>query len=450
MRKGKEYELIIEDTAFPGFGVAYHEGEKVYVKNTLPGQKVKGRIFKKKSKHNEAKLVDIIEDVDYKINPICNEFGVCGGCSHQFISYDKQIEFKEKQILKLFEDAGIKEFEFLGVEKAPDQYGYRNKMEFTFGDFEKDGDLTLGMHAKGKSFSIVSTKVCQLVDVDFRIILEFVESYFREKLLPHYKIMSHEGYLRNLVIRKGKNTGEILVNLVTTSQIHFDLTEFTNSLKELDYKGELKGIIHTINDSLSDVVKADKIEVLYGRDYIIEEILGLKFKISPFSFFQTNSKGAESLYSIVKDFLGYAEDKVVFDLYCGTGTIGQITSSKAKKVVGVELIEEAVEAANENAKLNKLDNCKFIAGDVAKVIKTIKDKPDIIILDPPRPGVHPKALQYVIEFDAPEIVYVSCNPKTLVTDLKVLIESGYKIEKVKGMDMFPNTPHVETVVRLRR
>ncbi|MEA4825546.1 MAG: 23S rRNA (uracil(1939)-C(5))-methyltransferase RlmD, partial [Clostridium sp.] len=221
-------------------------------------------------------------------------------------------------------------------------------------------------------------------------------------------------------------------------------------LKGLNYMGELKGILHTINDSLYDEVQADRIETLFGRDYIIEEILGLKFKISPFSFFQTNSQGAEKLYSIVREFMGDANSKTVFDLYCGTGTIGQISAHNAKKVIGIELIEEAAKAANENAKLNGLNNCQFIAGDVAKAIVDITEKPDIVILDPPRPGVHPNALKYVAKFNPKDIIYVSCNPKTLVEDLKVLISEGYKVDKVKVMDMFPHTPHVEVVVKLTK
>ena len=239
-----------------------------------------------------------------------------------------------------------------------------------------------------------------------------------------------------------------MVNLVTTTQIDFDLTEYTELLKSQIYKGELVSVLHTENNSLSDAVVPEKVNVLFGRDYIVETLLGLKFKISPFSFFQTNSKGAESLYSLVRDFMGDGENKVVFDLYCGTGTIGQIAAPNAKKVVGLELIEEAVEAAKENAKLNGLSNCEFIAGDVAETIKKVKDKPDIIILDPPRSGVSPKALDYVIKFNAPEIIYVSCNPKTMVENLDVLLAHGYKVDKSTVKDMFPNTPHAETVVRL--
>ncbi|EJP6471083.1 23S rRNA (uracil(1939)-C(5))-methyltransferase RlmD [Clostridium botulinum] len=450
MRKGKEYEFLIEETEFPGTGIAQKDGLPVYIKGTIPGQKVLAKVTKKRREYAQAKLLEITENVDYAIENKCPHFHQCGGCSTQYISYKKQLELKKTQLLKLFKNKGIEGFEFLGVEKSPEEYEYRNKMEFTFGDMEKGGDLTLGMHVKNRSFSIITVDNCQIVDGDFRSILTTVVNYFNEKGLPKYRVMSHEGFLRNLVIREAKNTGEILVNIVTTSQMEFDFKEIMDILLKGEYKGEIKGILHTINDTLSDVVQVDKLEVLYGRDYIIEELLGLKFKIAPEAFFQTNSKGAEILYSIVKDFLGDASSKVVFDLYCGTGTIGQIVAPKAKKVIGVELIEEAVKAANENAKLNGLNNCEFIAGDVAKVIKDVKQKPDIIILDPPRPGVHPVALEYVVKFAPKEIIYVSCNPKTLVNDLEYLIDNGYKLEKVKGMDMFPHTPHLETVVKLSK
>lgn len=450
MRKGNEYEFNIEKTQFPGTGIAEVEGLPVYIKNAVPGQKVRARVTKKRREYAEAKVLEVLENVNHAVEPKCPHFDACGGCTTQFLPYENQLELKSQQVLELLKNAGIENFEFLGIEISPEEFEYRNKMEFSFGDLEKGGELTLGMHMKGRSFSIINVDQCQIVDEDFRKILDTVVNYFREKQLTYYRIMKREGYLRNLVIRKGSNTGEILINIVTTSQMEFDYEEITEILKNLSYKGEVKGILHTFNDSLSDVVQADSVDILYGRDYIVEELLGLKFKIAPESFFQTNSKGAEKLYSIVKEFLGDASSKVVFDLYCGTGTIGQIVAPKAKKVLGIELIEEAVKSANENAELNGLSNCEFIAGDVAEVIKTVKDKPDLIILDPPRPGVHPVALDYVIKFNAPDIVYVSCNPKTLVTDLQVLQQAGYKVEKVKLMDMFPHTPHIETVVRLSK
>ena len=241
-----------------------------------------------------------------------------------------------------------------------------------------------------------------------------------------------------------------MVNIVTSSQEDFDMTEYTEMLLNLEIEAEIVSILHTINDGLADAVQCDELRVLYGRDYINEELLGLKFTISPFSFFQTNTKGAEKLYSIAREFVGDHENKVVFDLYSGTGTIGQVMAGAAKKVYGIELIEEAVVAANNNAKLNGLTNCEFVAGDVAKTVKNFKVKPDLIIVDPPRPGVHKDAIRDISGFGAKEIVYISCNPKTLVLDLVEFKKYGYEVEKVKCMDMFPNTPHVETIVKLKK
>lgn len=450
MRRNEVRDFLIEDIEFPAEGIAVQGEKKIYIKGAVPGQKVKAKITKQRKEYAKAKLLEVIEDIPNAVKPICSKFGICGGCIYQFLSYEDQLKLKEKQVLDLFKNADIEGFEYLGILGSPKAYEYRNKMEYTFGDLEKGGELTLGLHAKNNGFSIVGTEDCQLVDQDFRTIVTEVVNYFRGKQLPYYRVMKHEGYLRNLVVRKATNTGEILIGLVTTSQVDFNLGELTSILKALSYKGSLKGILHLINDGLADMVRADEVKILYGQDYITENILGLNFKISPFSFFQTNSKGAEKLYTTALDFLGDASNKTVFDLYCGTGTIGQLVSSKAKKVIGIELIEEAVEAAKENAALNNISNCTFIAGDVAKVITELHDKPDAIILDPPRPGVHPTAMKYVIEFNAPTIVYVSCNPKTLVDDLGVLIAKGYEVEKVKVVDMFPSTGHVETVVRLHR
>ena len=448
MKKGSEIVVKIEKTEFPSIGIGKEGDRKIYVKNSFPGQVIKGKVKRKKADYAEVKMLEVEEKADYEVEAKCSVFGLCGGCSSQNLTYEKQLELLGQEVKELFNKANVTTGEYEGVTGSKFQWEYRNKMEFTFGDMEKGGELTLGMHMKNKSFGIINVDKCQIVDEDFRKIISLTIEYFRKQNLPYYKVMKREGYLRHLVIRKAKNTGEILVNLVTTTQIDFDLTEYKEIIKNAEYQGKMVSILHTENNSFSDAVIPEKVNLLYGKNHIQEELLGLKFKISPFSFFQTNTKGAEGLYSIVKEYMGESDNKIVFDLYCGTGTIGQIVAQKAKKVVGIELIEEAVEAAKENAKLNGLNNCEFLAGDVAEIIKTIKDKPDIIILDPPRSGVHPKALEYVIKFNAKEIIYVSCNPKTLVNDLKVLSNEGYKIVKTRVKDMFPNTPHAETVVKL--
>lgn len=450
MKRGSQVTIKIEKTEFPSVGISEFEGKKLYIKGAFPGQTVKGTVKKKRDTYADVKLVEVLEKAPYEIEAPCPHFGVCGGCSSQNLTYEKQLELLSDEVCELFEDKDIPMGMYLGVKGSENTWEYRNKMEFTFGDLEKGGELTLGMHMKGKSFGVLTVDNCMIVDEDFRKVLTVTVEYFRKQNLPYYRVMKREGYLRHLVVRKASNTGELMVNLVTTTQIDFDLSGYTELLKSQTYKGKLVSVLHTENNSFSDAVVPEKVNILYGRDYIIEELLDLKFKISPFSFFQTNSRGAESLYSIVRDFIGNGDNKVVFDLYCGTGTIGQIAAPNAKKVIGLELIEEAVEAAKENAKLNGLDNCEFIAGDVAETIKQVKVKPDIIILDPPRSGVSPKALDYVIKFNAKEIIYVSCNPKTMVDNLETLLVAGYKVEKSKVKDMFPNTPHAETVVKLTK
>lgn len=448
MKRGSQVTVKIEKTEFPSVGISEFEGKKLYIKGAFPGQTIKGTVKKKRDAYADVKLVEVLEKAPYEIEAPCPHFGVCGGCSSQNLTYEKQLELLSDEVCELFEGKDLPMGMYLGVKGSENTWEYRNKMEFTFGDLEKGGELTLGMHMKGKSFGVLTVDNCMIVDEDFRKVLTLTVDYFRKQNLPYYRVMKREGYLRHLVVRKASNTGELMVNLVTTTQIDFDLSEYTEILKSQTYKGQLVSVLHTENNSFSDAVVPEKVNILYGRDYITEELLGLKFKISPFSFFQTNSRGAESLYSIVRDFMGNGDNKVVFDLYCGTGTIGQIAAPNAKKVIGLELIEEAVEAAKENAKLNGLDNCEFIAGDVAETIKKVKVKPDIIILDPPRSGVSPKALDYVIKFNAKEIIYVSCNPKTMVDNLETLLAAGYKVEKSKVKDMFPNTPHAEVCVKL--
>ncbi|MBU5675257.1 23S rRNA (uracil(1939)-C(5))-methyltransferase RlmD [Alkaliphilus sp. MSJ-5] len=448
MKRKQIIDLTIEENEFGGKGYGYFEGIKVTVKNAIKGQKLKVFITKTKNNNVEGQIYEVVEKSPLEDQTTCAHFGNCGGCLYQSIAYENQAKMKDVQVKRLFDEAGIKDYEYLPIEVSPNAFEYRNKMEFSFGDEEKGGPLTLGMHKKGRHYDIVTVNECGIMDKDFRNILNIMLNYFKEKNIPYYNTRSHEGYLRHLVVRKAHYTKELLINLVTTTKIDLDFTDLVDEIKGLDLEGELVGFLHTLNDNLADVVQSDETRILFGRDYIVEELLGLKFRISAFSFFQTNSLGAEKLYSIVRDFVGDADDKTLFDLYCGTGTIGQITAQKAKKVIGIEIIEDAVRAANENAKLNGLDNCKFIAGDVKEKVKELKDKPDIIVLDPPRSGIHPQALKDIIGFNAEKIVYVSCNPKTLVRDLVELEQHGYKVEKVKCMDMFPHTAHVETCVLL--
>ncbi|ABR49791.1 RNA methyltransferase, TrmA family [Alkaliphilus metalliredigens QYMF] len=450
LKRKQVVEFIIEETEYGGKAYGLVDGNKVIVKHGIKGQKV--RVFINKARRNkiEGKILEILERSPMENQETCAHFGKCGGCFQQGIAYEHQLKEKEAQVKRLFEEDNIQYENWLPIEGSPEAFGYRNKMEFSFGDEEKGGPLTLGMHKRGKHHDIVTVDQCLIMDEDFRSILTVILEFFKQREIPHYSSTRHEGYLRHLVVRKAHYTKEILINLVTTTQSDINIEGLVEEIKALSLKGKLVGSLHTFNDNLADMVQSDRTDVLIGQDYFSEELLGLRFKISAFSFFQTNSLGAEKLYSIVRDFVGQADDQVVFDLYCGTGTIGQIVAQKAKKVIGIEIVEDAVTAANENAKLNGLTNCHFIAGDVKKKIKELNDKPDIIILDPPRAGIHAAALQDIIDFNTEKIVYVSCNPKSMVKDLAMLEAHGYQVKKVKCMDMFPHTPHVEAVTLLTK
>ena len=468
MKKGQICEGYVEQLDFPNKGVLSCEDEKVVVKNVLPGQKISFMITKKRKGKAEGRLLDVLENAPYEIPSVCPHFGVCGGCAYQTLPYDKQLELKKGQVRKLLTPVFAKQalldgeaeltdeyvnHIFEGIKGSPVQSAYRNKMEFSFGDEVKDGPLSLGMHKRGSFYDIVSVRECQLVDEDYRKILNTTLDYFTQKGTSYYHRMRHEGYLRHLLVRKAQKTGEILIALITTTQEEQDLQPYVDALLALPLQGKITGVLHTKNDSVADVVQSDETVLLYGQDYFYEELLGLKFKISQFSFFQTNSLGAEVLYETAREFLGDISDdgrndKTVFDLYSGTGTIAQLLAPVAGRVIGVEIVEEAVKAARENAKLNNLNNCEFIAGDVLKVIGDIKEKPDFIVLDPPRDGIHPKALQHIIDYQVDRIVYISCKPTSLARDLDIMIEQGYRMERVVAIDQFPGTGHVETVVLL--
>lgn len=469
MKKGEIYEGVIESVEFPNKGMVWVQEEnneaptRVTVKNGIPGQKVRFQINKKKKNRCEGRLLQVLEKSPLeKIPPVCQEFPACGGCMYQTMDYDAQLSMKAKQVQSLIEAALVQsgqvkadandqaDYVFEGILGSPMQFGYRNKMEFSFGDAQKDGPLTLGLHKKGSTYDVLTVDDCKLVHEDFTKILRCVLDYCQEKQLSYYHKMSHQGYLRHLLVRRAQTTGEILVNLVTSSQMTYDFSELVEQILNLPLEGKITGILHIINDSLADVVKSDETRILYGKDYFYENILGLRFKISPFSFFQTNSLGAEVLYSVARKYIGDTKDMTVFDLYSGTGTIAQILSDVSKKVIGVEIVEEAVEAAKENAVLNHLDNCEFIAGDVLKVLDNVEERPDFIVLDPPRDGIHPKALEKIMNYGVPKMVYISCKPSSLARDIEILVAGGYRVERVKCVDMFPNSVHCETICCLTR
>ena len=432
----------------------------------------------------------------------------------QKISYAKQLEMKSLEVRKLIDDV-YTDYKFEGIIPSPSETAYRNKMEFAFGDECKDGPFALGLHEKGSFMNIVNITGCSLVHDDLNIIRNFTRDYFNEfyekGIIDFHHRKSHKGGLRHLLLRRAEKTGEILVALVTASELMSDSSisgvennsdihdnkfcvikkelihsiyddaedlyegtdnykdsdhklikaEYDNGLKEscilndyvfglkrLNLQGHITGILHIVNDSLSDVVKSDRTETLFGRDHIFDEVLGLRFKISVFSFFQTNTNGAELLYKKAGEYASGAHG-TLFDLYSGTGTIAQLMSGAVDKVIGVEIVPEAVSSAKENAKLNGIENAEFVAEDVLKAVDTL-GKPDSLILDPPREGINPKALGKILSWGVNRIVYVSCKPTSLARDLKSFKVADYELEKVCCVDMFPQTGHVETVCLLSR
>jgi 23S rRNA (uracil1939-C5)-methyltransferase len=449
MKKGDIFEGKVIRIEFPNKGIIDIEGQKVIVKNALEGQIVRFSINKKKRDKIEGRLLEVIEPSPIEQPAACKHFGICGGCRYQNLSYEQQLDLKKRQVEELIEKNGLS-FDIENIYGSPITEGYRNKMEFTFGDEEKDGPLALGMHKKNSFYDIVTLDDCRIVDPDFNVLLQAILKYFKEKGETYFHKIRHEGFLRHLVMRRSVKTGDILINLVTTTQSRLDESEFVNMILSQKIDGKVVGILHTLNDNLADVVQSDETKTLYGQDYFYEYLYNMRFKISPFSFFQTNTLGAEVLYDQVREYVGETKDKLVYDLYTGTGTIAQMLAPVASKVVGVEIVEEAVEAAKKNAVDNHLDNCEFIAGDVLKVVDNLTQKPDILVLDPPRDGIHPKALRKIINFNVDEMVYVSCKPTSLMRDLLVFREAGYEVKRACLVDMFPGTVHVETVVLLSK
>ncbi len=469
MKKGQIRTGVVRNVKFPNRAMVVLEplegaadGEEICeVKGALPGQKISVVITKVRKGKGEGRLKEILEKSPIETvgveNGGCPHFNICGGCSYISMPYEESLKIKENQVRELLEPVLSKQQSVCQIEpirQSPVYYGYRNKMEFTFGDEVKDGPLALGMHKKGSFYDIVTVDGCRLVDDDYSAILRETLCYFEEKKTPFYHRYTHEGYLRHLLVRRASRTGEILAALVTTTQQEVDLESWKERLLSLPLNGKFAGILHITNDSMSDAVKCDSSEILYGRDYFYEELLGLKFRISTFSFFQTNTCGAEVLYETAREYVGSLvkeegkPDSIVYDLYSGTGTIAQLMAPVAKKVIGVEIVEEAVVAARENAKQNGLENCEFIAGDVLKVLDEIEEKPDFIILDPPRDGVHPKALSRIIGYGVEKLVYISCKPTSLARDLEIFIANGYEVQRCVPVDQFPWTTGIETVCLL--
>lgn len=438
----------IIDTEYPNIGVGYYgdENQIIKVKGAIQGQTVEAIPGRKRDGYRDGKIYSILEKSELENYDGCIHRDSCGGCVYQGMSYEDEISYKEKQIRKLFNNIDI---EIEKVVKSPDYKSYRNKMEYTFGDEYKDSPMALGMHKRNRFYEIVNTDNCLIVHEDFNILRREVRNYLESIGLDFLHKRTREGNLRHLIIRRSE-LGEILINLVTTSDTELDKNAFIEFLFSLELEGEIKSIFITYNDSPADAVIPEKVEHIYGEEFIKEKLNDLEFKITPFSFFQTNTKSAEVLYDEAIGLLENIGDKIIFDLYSGTGTITQILGKKAKKVIGIEIVEEAVESARQSAKINKVDNVEFVAGDVLEEVEKLEERPDIIVLDPPREGIHPKAIGKIIDFKPEQFLYISCSPKTMARDLKIFIESGYEVKNAIMVDQFPRTAHVETIALIQK
>lgn len=490
MKKGQIVRGTVIETTFPNKGrVEIHphnnegmeEAEELSVNNVILGQFVECSVKKARKGKAEGRLLQVLRPSLLEDESLaCPHYKECGGCLYQTVEYDEQLELKKVKIGKLFAPVIGESFGqiYEGVLPSPREAYYRNKMEFSFGDAYQDGPLALGMHKRGSFYDIVSLTDCRICEKDMNEVLRITLDYFTKHNISFFHRMRHKGYLRHLLVRQTSVTKDIMVDLVTSAEAPTllgvpvneeeglrggnkpaDITEeaLLNGWKEAllagNYEGQISGILHTRNDREADVVEDHGTDILYGKDWFEEVILGLSFKITPFSFFQTNSEGAEVLYQLVRDYVkdaDYSDGKCVYDLYSGTGTIAQLIAPVAHKVIGVEIVEEAVEAARENAKANMLDNCEFIAGDVLKVLDDIEEKPDFIILDPPRDGVNPKALKKILNYDVDSIIYIACKPTSLVRDLPMFFEAGYEVKRIGGVDMFPGTPNCEVAALLSK
>lgn len=455
MRKKKVKEVKIEGMKYPNISLAYEEdGRRIEFKGGLLGQKVRVKTQKANKERIKAKYLDLIEESSLEnARKYCDQSVECGGCAYQKLAYETELMLKQGMVVDLFKENDISYDKNIKINGSPVKEGYRNKMEYTFGDAYKGGPLVLGLHKKRRFYEIVNTLDCNIIDSDFNKIRKAVQNYFRKKGTSFYHKKLKDGILRHLVIRKAMHTGQIMVILVTTSNPSVDdvrLRMFLYMLLDLELEGRIFSVYHVINDSVADAVIPEKIKLLYGKEYITEEMMGLEFKISPFSFFQPNVFTAERLYQKAIDLAGIDRSMDVLDLYSGTGTITQLMATAARSATGIEIVEEAVEKAEENARLNKLDNVKFLAGDVLEEIEKVRKTYDVLVLDPPRAGINPKALEKILDIDCNKFVYISCNPKSQMENLEAFLERGFEIKDYEIYDQFPNSRHLETIALLER
>jgi 23S rRNA (uracil1939-C5)-methyltransferase len=449
VRKGQELELHIDSLAYGGSGVGRHERFVVFVRGGLPGDRVVARVTKVKRGFAEGVVERLVVPGSNRVDPPCAHFGACGGCRFQDLAYEVQLAEKERQVLDALVRIGrIPEPPLEPIVPARSQYGYRNKLEYSFSAGE-DG-VELGFHRAGRWDEIVGIDECLLTTELGNAIRRAVLDWAREERLEPYDQATGAGYLRHLVVREGRNTGQALVVLVTAPGERFEAGYLVDVLRRFP---AVRSIHWAINDTPAEQTNLPT-ALLWGEEAIEEEILGLRFRLRPSAFLQTNTEMAAELYGLARDFAGLAGTENVFDLYCGTGTIGLALAAGAGSVWGLEISEEAVACAIENAELNGIENARFFAGNVGQTLEELQEQagsPDLVVVDPPRAGLAGKALRRTGALQARRIVYVSCNPTTLASDVQVLQdEYGYELERCRPVDMFPHTPHVESVSLLAR
>jgi len=380
----------------------------------------------------------------------CPHADVCGGCTYRGVPYDAQLEIKNEQVLEFLRANEVSPGDYSGVAPSPHISAYRNRMDYSFGDEVKDGAMTLGLHKAGSYMSVINTDGCLIVPPDFNTVRAAVLAWAERSRHGFYHKKTRAGFLRNLVLRRGERTNELLVNLVTTGEETLDENEFTAMIRALPLQDAVAGVIHTIFAGRADTVACDSSRVLHGRDHYFEKLLGLDFRVNALSFFQTNTAAVEAMFAEALDMLPEIEGMDVYDIYCGTGTISLSVAARAASVTGVEIVSESVAAAEENAALNGIGNCAFICGDALDVLESLGKRPDMIVVDPPRMGMHPKALKKILSYDLPEMLYISCNPKTFAQNMAAMQGAGYRLDMLKGYDNFPYTKHTELAARIIR
>lgn len=454
--------VVLENYAAEGKSLARVDGKVIFVENTIPGDEVDVLLRKSKKDWAEGIAIHFHNYSSLRVEPFCQHFGVCGGCQWQMLPYEQQLKYKHQQVVDNLQRIGKVELpEIMPIIGAAQTTRYRNKMEYTFANKRfllaeeiKNPDISseenvAGFHARGFFDKVVPIIECHLQTEPTNLIRLAIVDYARQHNLSHYDIRNHTGFLRNVVIRIA-TTGQIMVNIVLGYE---DKETRENLLNFVAQKfPEITTLLYTINPKNNDSLYDLEPKIHTGEGYIIEKLEDFSFKISPKSFFQTNTKQGENLYRVARDFAELQGSETVYDLYCGTGSIGIFVSQTAAKIVGVETVEDAVEDAKENARLNHLQNAHFFAGDVIDICNdeffAQNGKPDVIITDPPRVGMHEKLVRKLLDIAAPIIVYVSCNPATQARDLALLNEK-YVVTKIQPVDMFPHTLHIENVVQLK-